>query len=96
MPAIEGYTAPSSEYVATGPARCPSCGRSMRLTRSTPRAGLPDLQTFKCGECYVWLSESADAPVWRETRLVSIARRTAPSVGAYAGGRSEVGDCGAR
>lgn len=77
MLAIEGCTGPSSDYIATRPVCCPSCGRSMHLTRSTPRSGLPDLQTFKCGECYVWLSESADAPVWRETRLVSVTRSTA-------------------
>lgn len=40
---------------------CPNCGRQMYLTRTTPRAdGLSDLYIFKCGECSVWLTESAD------------------------------------
>jgi hypothetical protein len=68
MRSVEPCTEPTSRYV-TGMG-CPSCGRLMQLTRSIPRSGLPDLQTFKCGACAVWLSESADAPMWRETRLV--------------------------
>ncbi len=39
---------------------CPSCGRPMHLARVTPRSGLPDLCMFKCGECAVCVSESAD------------------------------------
>lgn len=40
---------------------CPNCGRLMYLTRTTPRSdGLPDLCVFKCGECAVWLTESAN------------------------------------
>ena len=39
---------------------CPNCGRSMHLTRTTPRDGLPDQCVFKCGECSIWLTESAD------------------------------------
>lgn len=39
---------------------CPNCGRPMCLTRTDPRAGYADLCVFKCGECGVWLSESAD------------------------------------
>ena len=76
MVAVEDWTVPSSGHAGSEPL-CPSCGQKMRLTRSTPRSGLPDLQTFKCEACSVWLSESADSPVWRETRLVSIARRSA-------------------
>ncbi len=39
---------------------CPNCGRSMHLTRTTPRTGgLPDLRTFSCGECGVWSIEAA-------------------------------------
>jgi len=71
MLAVEGCTGPNSDYVAARPVRCPRCGQPMQLARSTPRSGFPDLQTFKCDACTVWLSESADAPVWRETRVVS-------------------------
>lgn len=45
------------------PPLCPNCGRPMYLTRTTPRSeGLSDLCVFKCGECAVWLTESADEP----------------------------------
>ena len=40
---------------------CPNCGRPMYLARTTPRSGgLADLCVFKCSECAVLLSESAD------------------------------------
>lgn len=39
---------------------CPNCGRPMHLARTTPRSGLPDLRVFKCGECAVCVTESAD------------------------------------
>jgi hypothetical protein len=40
---------------------CPNCGRPMYLARATPRSGgLPDLCVFKCGECAVFVTESAD------------------------------------
>ena len=40
---------------------CPNCGRSMHLTRTTPRTGgLADLRTFSCGECGVWSTEAAN------------------------------------
>jgi predicted RNA-binding Zn-ribbon protein involved in translation (DUF1610 family) len=39
---------------------CPSCGRPMHLTRTAPRSdALPDWCVFKCGECGVWITESA-------------------------------------
>jgi hypothetical protein len=39
---------------------CPNCGRSMHMTRMTPGTdGLPDLGTFRCGECGVWVTEAA-------------------------------------
>lgn len=51
---------PRGEYDAALPP-CPSCGRPMHLARTTPRSGgLPDLCVFRCGECAVWLTESAD------------------------------------
>ena len=50
-------TRPANEYAIDLPL-CPSCGRPMSLTRTTPRSGgLPDLCVYKCGECGVWLSE---------------------------------------
>jgi hypothetical protein len=44
----------------TGPL-CPNCGRPMHLTRITPRSGgLPEMRTYKCGECGVWANEAAE------------------------------------
>ncbi len=40
---------------------CPNCGRPMHVARMTPGTnGLPDLGTFRCGECGVWVTEAAD------------------------------------
>jgi hypothetical protein len=51
----------SSGGYATVVPPCPSCGRPMYQARITPRSGgLPDLCVFKCGECGVWVTESAD------------------------------------
>jgi hypothetical protein len=53
--------APQRGDYATGLPPCPNCGRPMYLARATPRpGGLPALCVFKCGECAVYLSESAD------------------------------------
>ena len=50
----------SGEYAIVLPP-CPNCGRPMYLARTTPRSGgLADLCVFKCGECAVFVSESAD------------------------------------
>jgi hypothetical protein len=50
----------SGKYAAILPP-CPNCGRPMYLARATPRSGgLPDLCVFKCGECSVLVTESAD------------------------------------
>ena len=39
---------------------CPNCGRPMHVARLTPGTnGLPDLGTFRCGECGVWVTEPA-------------------------------------
>lgn len=64
MLAVE-FTRTGGEYATNGLPLCPSCGRAMSLTRTTPRSGgLPDLHVFKCGECGVWLSEgSGDRPI---------------------------------
>jgi ribosomal protein S27AE len=59
MLAIEGLARRASERITVRPA-CPNCGRPMYLARSTARAGLPDLRTYGCGECGVWLTEAAD------------------------------------
>jgi hypothetical protein len=40
---------------------CPNCGRPMHLARTIAGwGGLPDSCVFKCGECGVWVTESAD------------------------------------
>jgi ribosomal protein L37AE/L43A len=46
---------------------CPSCGRMLRLSRTTPAtSGLSDLRTYSCRECGVWITEAADDRVgWR-------------------------------
>ena len=49
----------NGEGFALRPA-CPNCGRSMHMTRMTQgTGGLPDLGTFRCGECGVWVTEPA-------------------------------------
>jgi len=41
---------------------CPNCGRPMHLDRITPRTGgLPDLRSYKCGECGLWANQAAEA-----------------------------------
>ena len=50
---------PKAEYAPVLPP-CPSCGRPMYLARSALRSdAVPDLCVFKCGECGVWITESA-------------------------------------
>jgi hypothetical protein len=58
MLAIE-FTSQRGDYATSLPP-CPNCGRPMHLTRTMSRPGDSDLCVFKCGECAVWLSESAD------------------------------------
>jgi len=42
---------------------CPNCGRPMHVARMMPGTnGLPDLGTFRCGECGVWVTEPAGDP----------------------------------
>jgi predicted RNA-binding Zn-ribbon protein involved in translation (DUF1610 family) len=42
---------------------CPSCGKSLRITRITPRpGGRSDLRTYGCQQCGVWLTEAIDEP----------------------------------
>jgi hypothetical protein len=60
MIAIQESTLAMNNLARAQPA-CPNCGRPMHLARTAPRAnGLSDLNIFKCGECAVWLTESAD------------------------------------
>jgi hypothetical protein len=54
------FPPPSGRYTTVLPP-CPNCGRPMHLARTMPRSGgLLDLRVFKCGECAVWTTESAD------------------------------------
>jgi hypothetical protein len=40
---------------------CPNCGMPTHLARTIPGwGGLPDSFVFECGECVVWVTESAD------------------------------------
>jgi predicted RNA-binding Zn-ribbon protein involved in translation (DUF1610 family) len=48
---------------------CPSCGKTLRVTRITPRSGgRTDLRTYGCQQCGVWLTEAADEPIGRRGR----------------------------
>jgi predicted RNA-binding Zn-ribbon protein involved in translation (DUF1610 family) len=43
---------------------CPSCGKTLWVTRITPRSdGRTDLRTYGCQQCGVWLTEAADEPI---------------------------------
>ncbi len=58
MLAMQDSAGPVSDRFAVRPA-CPNCGRPMHLARTTPgKAGLPDLRTYGCGECGVWLTQA--------------------------------------
>jgi hypothetical protein len=51
----------SGKYTGVVSPPCPNCGRPMHLARTIPGwGGLPHSCVFKCGECAVWLTESAD------------------------------------
>jgi transposase-like protein len=39
---------------------CPACGRPMRLVKSAPRGGLPELQTFECRACGISFTQAAE------------------------------------
>jgi hypothetical protein len=41
---------------------CPSCGKTLRLSRITPGThNLPDQHTYRCQPCGVWVTEAADS-----------------------------------
>lgn len=43
---------------------CPNCGRPMHLSRISSGTGSrPDIRTFGCGECGVWVTEAANDKV---------------------------------
>jgi predicted RNA-binding Zn-ribbon protein involved in translation (DUF1610 family) len=49
---------PVGGHITVRPA-CPNCGRSMHLTRiKLGTGGLPDMGTFNCGECGVWVTKA--------------------------------------
>jgi hypothetical protein len=60
MLALRDLMRPVGEHNILQPA-CPICSRPLRLTRNTPRAGLPNLKTYGCTGCGVWLTEPAGA-----------------------------------
>ena len=54
------YPQLSGNYATVLPP-CPNCGRPMHLARTIPGwGGLPDSCVFKCGECAVGVTISAD------------------------------------
>jgi hypothetical protein len=58
MLATQKTTEAADDSAALRPV-CPSCGRALQLSRVTPGSkGLPDLRTYACRECGVWLSEA--------------------------------------
>jgi transposase-like protein len=60
MLVMQNLPRPVGDPITAKPA-CPNCGRSMHLARTTPRTGgFADLQTYRCGECGVSLTEAAD------------------------------------
>ena len=53
MVVVQALTRHAGGDTATRSA-CPNCGRSMHMTRITPGMdGLPEVGTFRCGECGV-------------------------------------------
>ncbi len=58
MLAIGELTQRNSASVTARPL-CPNCGRPMHFTRITKgTSGLPDLRTYGCGECGVWVTQA--------------------------------------
>jgi hypothetical protein len=60
MLAMQKLTAPAVDDNAVSPA-CPSCGRALQLSRIMPGSTeLPDLRTYACRGCGVWVTEAGD------------------------------------
>jgi transposase-like protein len=60
MLVMQNLSRPAGDAIAAGPA-CPNCGRSMHLARIAPRPeGLTELRVYRCGECGVSLTQTAD------------------------------------
>jgi hypothetical protein len=58
MSATQKLMAAVGGYNILHPA-CPSCGRALRLSRVTPGTNaLPDLRTYACRECGLWVIEA--------------------------------------
>jgi predicted RNA-binding Zn-ribbon protein involved in translation (DUF1610 family) len=63
MLAMRELTRPGSDHVIAQPA-CPSCGKTLRLTRVTPGSdGRADLRTYSCQVCGFWVTEAAVEPL---------------------------------
>jgi transposase-like protein len=60
MLAMQKLTEPTDDDNTVRPA-CPSCGRALQLSRITPGSkGVPDLRTYACRDCGLWLTEADD------------------------------------
>jgi hypothetical protein len=58
MSATQKLMPAAGDYSSLQPA-CPSCGRALQLSRIMPGTSqLPDLRTYACRECGVWLTEA--------------------------------------
>jgi hypothetical protein len=58
MLAMQKLTEPTNADSGVRPA-CPSCGKALQLSRTMPGSkGVPDLRTYACRECGLWLTEA--------------------------------------
>jgi predicted RNA-binding Zn-ribbon protein involved in translation (DUF1610 family) len=58
MLAMQKLTEPINNDRGVWPA-CPSCGKVLQLSRTMPGSrGVPDLRTYACRECGLWLTEA--------------------------------------
>jgi hypothetical protein len=58
MSAIQTLMQAAGDHTMLQPP-CPSCGRALQLSRITPGTSrLPDLLTYACRECGVWVTEA--------------------------------------
>ena len=63
MLAIREWTRVVSAHAIPPPA-CPSCGKTLCLTRVTSGPdGRADLRTYGCRVCGFWVTEAADEPL---------------------------------